>query len=73
VAVRRLVLEFSDLVMPFSQLSLFTWEKKKSSREINLQKVLDSIRMKFGKGIIAWALKPVHISTVNRKRRSSRQ
>ncbi len=60
VAVRRLVLEFSDLVMPFSQLSLFTWEKKKSSRELNLQKVLDSIRMKFGKGIIAWALKPVN-------------
>ena len=55
VAVRRLVLEFSDLVMPFSQLSLFTWEKKKSSKELNLQKVLDSIRMKFGKGIIAWA------------------
>ncbi len=55
VAVRRLVLEFSDFVMPFSQLSLFTWEKKKSSKELNLQKVLDSIRMKFGKGIIAWA------------------
>ncbi len=55
VAVRRLVLEFSDLAMPFSQLSLFTWEKKKSSKELNLQKVLDSIRMKFGKGIIAWA------------------
>ena len=54
VAVRRLVLEFSDLVMPFSQLSLFTWEKKTSSKERNLQKVLDSIRMKFGKGIIAW-------------------
>ena len=56
VAVRRLVLEFSDLVMPFSQLSLFTWEKKKSSEELNLQQALDSIRMKFGKGIIAWAI-----------------
>jgi DNA polymerase IV len=56
VAVRRLVLEFSDLVMPFSQLSLFTWEKKKSSKELNLQRALDSIRMKFGKGIITWAI-----------------
>ena len=54
VAVRRLVLEFSDLLMPFSQLSLFTWEKKTSSKDCNLQKVLDSIRIKFGKGIIAW-------------------
>ena len=54
VAVRRLVLEFSDLVMPFTQLSLFTWEKKTSSKERNLQKVLDAIRMKFGKRIIAW-------------------
>jgi len=54
VAVRRLVLEFSDLVMPLTQLSLFTWEKNASSKERNLQKVLDAIRMKFGKGIIAW-------------------
>ncbi len=34
VAVRRLVLEFSDLLMPFSQLSLFTWEKKTSTKEL---------------------------------------
>jgi DNA polymerase-4 len=54
VAVRRLVLEFSDLVMPFAQLSLFTWGKKTLSKDCDLQKVLDSIRMKFGKGIIAW-------------------
>jgi DNA polymerase-4 len=55
VAVRRLVLEFSDLVMPFTQLSLFTWEQKRlSSKEHNLQEVLDAIRMKFGKEIIAW-------------------
>ena len=40
--------------MPFTQLSLFTWEKKTSSKERNLQKVLDAIRMKFGQGIIAW-------------------
>ncbi len=56
VAVRRLVLEFSDLVMPFVQLPLFTWENKRSSKERNLQKVLDSIRMKFGKDIIVWAV-----------------
>ncbi len=56
VAVRRLVLEFSDLAMPFSQLSLFTWEQKTSSKECNLQNVLDSIRIKFGKGIIAWGM-----------------
>jgi DNA polymerase-4 len=55
VAVRRLVLEFFDLVMPFVQLPLFTWENKKSSNEYNLQKGLDAIRMKFGKQIIAWA------------------
>jgi len=38
--------------MPFVQLPLFTWENKRSSKERNLQKALDSIRMKFGKGII---------------------
>jgi DNA polymerase-4 len=54
MAVRRLALEFSDLQMPFSQLPIFTWEQKTSSKDCNLQKGLDSIRMKFGKGIIAW-------------------
>jgi len=54
VTVRRLALEFSDLLMPFSQLSIFTWEQKITSKDCNLQKVLDSIRTKFGKGIIAW-------------------
>src|SRR5208283_4669577 len=33
---------------------LFIWEKNTSSKERNLQKVLDAIRMKFGKEIIAW-------------------
>ena len=56
VAVRRLVLEFSDLVMPCAQLPLFTWENMRSSKERDIQKVLDSIRVKFGKGTIAWAL-----------------
>jgi DNA polymerase-4 len=56
IAVRRMVLEFSDLRMPFSQLSIFTWEQKTSSKDCNLQRGLDSIRMKFGKGIIAWGM-----------------
>lgn len=56
VAVRRLVLEFFDLVMPFAQLPLFTWENKKSSKECSLQKGLDAIRMKFGKEIIRWSV-----------------
>jgi DNA polymerase-4 len=55
IAVRRLSLEFLDLVMPFAQLPLFTWENKRSSKERNLQKALDSLRMKFGKEMIAWA------------------
>jgi DNA polymerase-4 len=54
VAVRRLVLEFSDLLMPFVQLPLFTLEQRTSPKDSNLQKVLDAMRMKFGKGIIAW-------------------
>ena len=56
VAVRRLVLEFSDLMMPSVQLPLFTWENRKSSKERNLQKVLDAIRVKFGREIIAWGV-----------------
>jgi DNA polymerase-4 len=54
VAVRRIVLEFSDLAMPFRQLALFPWEKQPSPEDRNLQRVLDSIRMKFGKGMIFW-------------------
>jgi DNA polymerase IV len=56
VAVRRLILEFSELSMPFRQLSLFAWEKKSSPRDRNLQKVLDAIRLKFGKGSITWGI-----------------
>jgi DNA polymerase-4 len=54
VAVRRLALEFSDLMMPSVQLPLFTWESKRSTKERNLQKVLDAIRVKFGREIITW-------------------
>ena len=54
VAVRRLALEFSDLAMPFRQLALFPWEKQPSPGDREIQKVLDAVRMKFGKGIISW-------------------
>lgn len=56
VAVRRLVLEFSDLSMPFRQLSLFAWEKRASPKDRDLQKVLDTIRLKFGKDSIKWGI-----------------
>lgn len=53
IAVRRIILEFSDLAMPARQLPLFPWEKKFSQRERNLQKALDSVRMKFGREAIS--------------------
>jgi DNA polymerase-4 len=55
VAVRRLVLEFSDLAAPFTQLSLFAWENRSTAKEHDLQKALDSVRAKFGKSIVSWA------------------
>jgi DNA polymerase-4 len=54
VAVRRIALEFSDLAMPFRQLALFPWDKQPSPEDRDLQRVLDLIRMKFGKEIISW-------------------
>ena len=54
VAVCRIVLEFSDLAMPFRQLALFPWGKQPSLEDRDCQRVLDSIRMKFGQGIIVW-------------------
>ena len=54
VAVRRLVLEFLDLAMPFRQLSLFAWERGLPPRDRDLQRVLDAIRLRFGKGSITW-------------------
>lgn len=55
VAVRRLVMEFSQLAMPGLQLPLFTWENNRGSKERDLQEALDSMRKKFGKKIISWA------------------
>lgn len=54
VAVRRMVLEFSDLAMPSRQLSLFPWEKKFPPRDRDLQQALDAVRTKFGKESIFW-------------------
>ena len=55
VAVRGLAIEFSDLVMPMAQLELFTRENRKTSKERDLQKALDFLRVKFGKQIVSWA------------------
>ena len=55
VAVRRLVIEFSDLAASFTQLPLFTWENSKMSKEVDLQKALDALRAKFGESVVAWA------------------
>ncbi len=54
IAVRRIVLEFLDLVMPVRQLSLFPWEKTFPQKDHDLQKALDAVRMKYGKEIISW-------------------
>lgn len=54
VAVRRLVLEFSDLSMPFRQLSFFPRERGAHRNEPVVQKAIDRIRMQFGKEIISW-------------------
>ena len=55
VAVRGVLIEFSELAMPSAQLPLFTWKNQKGSEERDLQEALDTIRLKFGKKIIAWA------------------
>jgi DNA polymerase-4 len=54
IALRRMVLEFLDLVMPVRQLSLFPWEKTFPQKERDLQKALDLARIKYGKEIISW-------------------
>lgn len=54
IAVRRIVLEFSELAMPSRQLPLFPWEKKSSPKDRDLQIALDAVRMKFGKRVISW-------------------
>lgn len=54
VAVRRIVLEFSDFSIPFRQMPLFPWENDSFEEDRQLQKALDDIRRRFGKQIICW-------------------
>lgn len=54
VALRRLTLEFSSFAMPFRQLSLFPATAPEQTREQNLQHALDTIRRRFGRGIVVW-------------------
>ncbi len=55
VAIRRISLEFSDLVMPFRQLSLFPWEDTATVRGgEDLQRALDGIRSRFGSRAVRW-------------------
>jgi DNA polymerase-4 len=56
IAIRRLVLEFSQLTMPFRQLPLFPWEETGQRRSEELQKALDGIRRRFGRHSISWGL-----------------
>jgi DNA polymerase-4 len=54
IAIRRLVLEFSQLTMPFRQLPLFPWEETGQRRSEELQRALDGIRRRFGRHSISW-------------------
>jgi DNA polymerase-4 len=49
VAVRRLVLEFTQFTMPMRQMSLFPWEETALRREQKLQQAMDGIRQRFGR------------------------
>jgi DNA polymerase-4 len=54
VAVRRLVLEFSQFISPLRQMSLFPWEEVAVERESKLQQALDGMRRRFGRRAISW-------------------
>jgi DNA polymerase-4 len=54
VALRRIVLRFQHLTMPFRQLTLFPWEEENHFQEEGLQKALDSVRLRFGRQAISW-------------------
>lgn len=54
VVVRRIDLEFSDFSMPFRQLALFPREETGSRRELEVQKALDKLRLRHGRGVISW-------------------
>lgn len=54
VAIRRMVLEFSEFSMPFRQMSLFPLEGAASRNDRELQNALDGIRQRFGRNAISW-------------------
>ena len=54
IAVRRVVLELSDFVMPFRQLSLFPWEEATLHDDQKIQKAIDAVRHRFGRQAIFW-------------------
>jgi DNA polymerase-4 len=54
IAVRRLILEFSGLLMPARQLSLFPWEEASLAAEQRLQQAVDGIRRRHGRQAIFW-------------------
>ena len=54
IAIRRMVLEFSDFTMPFRQLSLFPWEETTLRNDQKIQKAVDAIRHRFGRQTISW-------------------
>jgi DNA polymerase-4 len=54
IAIRRMVLEFSDFTMPLRQLSLFPWEEATLQDDQKIQKAMDAIRHRFGRRAISW-------------------
>jgi DNA polymerase-4 len=54
IAIRRMVLEFSDFVMPSRQLSLFPWEEATLLDDQEIQRAIDAVRHRFGRQAISW-------------------
>lgn len=54
IAVRRIVLEFSDFAMPCRQLSLFPWEEAALQDDQRIQKAIDAVRHRFGRRAVSW-------------------
>lgn len=60
IAIRRIVLEFSEFTMPFRQMSLFPWEESSLQKDQKLQQALDGIRQRFGRQVINWGQIRLH-------------
>ncbi len=54
VALRRIVLEWTDFRMPFRQLPLFPASKSSVERECRIQRALDRIRARYGTSAVEW-------------------